>query len=113
MALVEPPAPVVLDAGVNAQPLASRHDVCVTPAHVPSGVPIQFGDQTHPEISLQPWNVISAPQAKPAATGVPLHDPRSMHPELFVQSPPASAPHGNGVPEQVPITVVVVPLLPF
>ena len=40
-----PPEPVLDEAGVNAQPFASRHVDSVTPEHVPSGVPTQFGAQ--------------------------------------------------------------------
>jgi hypothetical protein len=113
LVLVEPPVPAAVDAGMKEQPFASRHDASVTPEQVPSGVPVQFGDQTQPEMAAQPWNVISAPHAEPAATGVPLHEPRSMHPEVFVQSPPARALHGSGVPEQVPMVVEGPVLVPF
>jgi hypothetical protein len=95
-----PPAPA--PEGVKTHPLASMHDVSVNPLHVPSGVPMQFGVQKQPVIALQDWEESCVPQLSPTVAGVPEQDPRSMHPEVVLQSAPSSASHGRGVPEQVP-----------
>src|SRR5262249_13205999 len=75
----------------------------VAPLQVPSGVPVQAGAHAQPPIAVQAWYESAAPHDSPATAALPVQEPRSMHPELPLQSCPPSASQGSGVPEQVPV----------
>ena len=45
-----PPAPV----GVNTQPFATRHAVCVVALQLPNGVPLHFDAHKQPRMELHP-----------------------------------------------------------
>src|SRR5260221_9684639 len=82
----------------------AAHSDSVRPEHASAGVPEQLDAQKQPEMALHDVNDCAAAQKSPALVAVPLHSPRSVQPELELQSAPESVLQGSGVPEHVPVT---------